>query len=147
MFKSLFCTLLIFITVISQGNGVQDIIELRSKSKETKFNIEDRIRYAEQSVSLAEKLKIDSSLILSNRSLAVLYYQSEQYEKYLEVNRANLKIAERLKDSASIAIAYDNIAVYYHSNQINDSAYYYYSNALKFYDMNDNRGKVEALSI
>ena len=139
MFKSLFSALLLLtLILIPQGNSVQDIIELRSKSKDTRFNLEERIQYAEQSVSLAKKLKIDSSLILSNRSLAVLYYQSEQYEKYLKVNRANLNIAERLNDSSSIAIAYDNMAVYYHSNQINDSAYYYYSNALKFYDLNKN---------
>lgn len=139
MFKSLLSAfILITLIIFPQGNNVKDIIELRSKSKQTSFNIEERINYAEESVALAQKLKIDSSLILSNRNLALLYYQSEQYDKYLEVNRANLKIAKRINDSTSTAIAYDNMAVYYHSNQINDSAYYYYSNALKFYDLNEN---------
>ncbi|SDR85143.1 Signal transduction histidine kinase [Formosa sp. Hel1_31_208] len=133
-----FLPLLVFFTLQvssqSKNDRIEEVISLRLKSKDQKIKLEDRIKYAVQSVDLAKQIKIDSSLILSNRQLSLLYYEAEAYDKYLRLNKENIEIAQKLNDSTSIAISNDNIAIYFHYNQVNDSAYFYYSKALKFYD-------------
>ncbi|WP_298892911.1 tetratricopeptide repeat protein [uncultured Psychroserpens sp.] len=111
-------------------------MNLREKSKNFDYSLQERLNFAIQSSQLAEEIGNDSTILRSNRQLALLYFNTEQYDKYISTNKANAKIAEKLNDSNAIAIANDNLAVYFHSNQENDSAYYYYSKALKYYSNN-----------
>nr|WP_321221832.1 ATP-binding protein [uncultured Psychroserpens sp.] len=115
----------------------REIISLRLKSKNQNNTLNERLDFATQSVELAQKIKQDSSVLLSNRQLSLLYYENEQYNDYLDLTRYNIILAQRLNDSTAIAVANDNLARFYHSEQENDSAYYYYSIALKHYNLTD----------
>ncbi|MEM6516794.1 MAG: ATP-binding protein, partial [Bacteroidota bacterium] len=55
------------------------------------------------------------------------------YNDYKRINEENLGLARKLNDSNARAVAYHNIAVYHRVKLQNDSAYYSYSNALKYY--------------
>ncbi len=134
---SLLCLLLSFISLSQDKNEKLDrVLNLREKSKNFDYSLQERLNFAIQSSQLAEEIGNDSTILRSNRQLALLYFNTEQYDKYISTNKANAKIAEKLNDSNAIAIANDNLAVYFHSNQENDSAYYYYSKALKYYSNN-----------
>ncbi|NRA93675.1 MAG: sensor histidine kinase, partial [Psychroserpens sp.] len=65
------------------------------------------------------------------------YFLSEDYTKYVKINRTNYGLAKKIKDSSAITIAATNLGSYYRYSEQNDSSYYYYSNALKFFPEND----------
>ena len=71
---------------------------------------------------------------------------TEKYDLYRNINYKNLKLAKKLKDSLSIVSAFHNLAWYHSLESQNDSAYFYYSNTLKFYTALKNiRGQGEVL--
>lgn len=57
---------------------------------------------------------------------------------FLASNRDANKLAISLNDSSGVAITYWDLAHFYHENNIQDSAYYYYSEAQKIYEQNEN---------
>ena len=139
MKKSVILVLLFVISYSSLAqnneNKIKEVITLRNKSKNKNSSFKERLHYAEKSIELSKTIKLDSSVLLSNRQLSLLYYENDQFEDYLKVNRDNIALAKKLKDSTAIAVANDNLARYYHSNQENDSAYFYYSKALNYYSL------------
>lgn len=116
-------------------NKIKEVITLRNKSKNQNSSLKERLQFATKSVEIAKTIKLDSSVLLSNRELSILYYENDQFDDYLNLTRDNITLAKKLKDSTAIALANDNLARYYHSNRENDSAYYYYSKALNYYSL------------
>ncbi len=112
-----------------------DSIELlRKLSKNTNFELESRLIYANKAVQLSLETKIDSTILRSNRDLSFIYLNMGEYEFVKTINHKNLKLANKLNDSSAIAIANYNLGWYYDTELQNDSAYYYYSNAVKMYN-------------
>ncbi|WP_111682312.1 ATP-binding protein [Winogradskyella tangerina] len=109
------------------------ILALRAKSKSNTESLESRIDYALQAVKLSYKTKVDSTILLSNRNLSVVLFEAEKYEDYKKVNLENLALANKLKDTTAIAVANFNLGSYHKIKIQNDSAYYYYLNALDIY--------------
>jgi signal transduction histidine kinase len=95
--------------------------------------ISERLSFAEQAVDLSERIKVDTTILLSKRNLSLLYFESQKFEAYKRVNQENLKLSKRLKDTLATAVANFNLGSYFRINIQNDSAFYYYSNALKLY--------------
>jgi signal transduction histidine kinase len=91
------------------------------------------LSFAEQAVDLSERIKVDTTILLSKRNLSLLYFESQKFEAYKRVNQENLKLSKRLKDTLATAVANFNLGSYFRINIQNDSAFYYYSNALKLY--------------
>lgn len=132
------CVIIAFSSFAQNKNReLDEVISLRLNSKKSNLSLEERLRLGIESVRLAEKINIDSTILLSRRQLSLLYYSSEKYDEYLEINKSNIELAQKINDSTSIAIANDNLAIYFHSNQEHDSAYYYYINALKYYNLDE----------
>ncbi|WP_157724018.1 tetratricopeptide repeat-containing sensor histidine kinase [Winogradskyella sediminis] len=73
-------------------------------------------------------------ILKANRSLSTGYFYLQEYDKYVSLNRANLDLAKKINDSTAVTVAGSNLGSYYRYTQQNDSAYFFYSKALKFYD-------------
>lgn len=111
--------------------SIDDLIE---KSKNDSFSIAERKQFALKSVELAKEQKIDSIILKANRNLSLMYYYSDDFDNYILTNQRNSKLALKLKDTSAIAVATLNLGSYYKYTRQNDSAYFYLSKALKFYD-------------
>jgi signal transduction histidine kinase len=124
---------------------LEKAISLRQKARNKNNSLQERLQFILASVQITKDIKVDSSLLLSSRQLSLLYFESEQFEVYLDLNRSNVVLAKKLRDSTAVAIANDNLARYYHSEQELDSSYYYYSKALNFYLTSSLRQKATVL--
>ncbi len=120
--------------VYAQSKVVDSVNALILKSKDAKYSLNERFKYASAASKLAKKSKIDSMVLKANRSLSTQYFYLEEYNKYISLNRANLDLAKTLKDSSAVAVAGSNLGSYYRYTQQNDSSYFFYSKALKFYN-------------
>ncbi|RNC87732.1 MAG: tetratricopeptide repeat-containing sensor histidine kinase [Winogradskyella sp.] len=119
----------------------------RNSSKNQNYTLNEQIAFAEKASSIASRLKLDSLLLKNNRELSLLYYSAEMNEKYESINRFNLELSTRLSDTSGIAAASFNLGGVFEFNYLKtDSAYFYYSKALKAYDfIDDTYGRINTL--
>ncbi|NIX63482.1 two-component sensor histidine kinase [Gaetbulibacter sp. S0825] len=131
---------------MEQQVQLDSIIKLRKLSNNVELSSDERIRLASLAVEHSKKLSIDSTLLKSNWNLTGLYLNFDMNIPFGEINKSNLELAKKLKDTTYIALTYQNLG-WYHLTQIkNDSAYYYYYNAVKIFDrIGDVRNKGETL--
>ncbi len=147
----LFILFLCFQKVQSQGvlksPTYDSILKFREKGNNTSASLEERLKFAEKAVSLSEKANVDSIVLRSRRILSTVYLHQWDLESFKNLNYINLKLAKRLNDTLSIGIASNNLG-YYHSNKmVNDSAYYYLTQAIDIFDnLKDYSRKTEPLS-
>jgi signal transduction histidine kinase len=127
------------ITIVAQSNNnvaiFDSINDLRELSRDNSISIEQRLKYAQISTDLANKTEIDSTILLSNRRLSYIYLLMDNYSPYRDINYRNLKLANKLKDSIALAYTYNNLGFYHHQDFKTDSAYFYYSKAVKLFDI------------
>ncbi|MCK0107846.1 histidine kinase [Flavobacteriaceae bacterium S0825] len=143
---SFFSVLFLTAQSIEQQVQLDSIIKLRKLSNNVELSSDERIRLASLAVEHSKKLSIDSTLLKSNWNLTGLYLNFDMNIPFGEINKSNLELAKKLKDTTYIALTYQNLG-WYHLTQIkNDSAYYYYYNAVKIFDrIGDVRNKGETL--
>lgn len=124
-------------------DSINELIELSVNKKET---LESRLKYALKSAEIANSTQRDSIILLANRNLSLMYFYTEAYDKYTGINKSNIELAQKLDDSSAVTIAASNLGSFYRFTEKNDSSYYYYSKALKFYRNNEiSEGKATAL--
>jgi len=124
-------------------DSINELIELSVNKKET---LESRLKYALKSAKIANSTQRDSIILLANRNLSLMYFYTEAYDKYTGINKSNIELAQKLNDSSAVTIAASNLGSFYRFTEKNDSSYYYYSKALKFYRNNEiSEGKATAL--
>ncbi|RLD25798.1 MAG: two-component sensor histidine kinase, partial [Bacteroidetes bacterium] len=116
------------------SNTLDSIVELRKLSKDQNFELEIRLIYANKAVQLSLETKIDSTILRSKRDLSFVYLQMGNFNQFGTINHTNLNLAHKLNDSSAIAITNYNLGAYHHNELNHDSAYYYYSNAVKIYN-------------
>jgi len=143
---SFFSVLFLTAQSIEQQVQLDSIIKLRKLSNNVELSSDERIRLASLAVEHSKKLSIDSTLLKSNWNLTGLYLNFDMNIPFGEINKSNLELAKKIKDTTYIALTYQNLG-WYHLTQIkNDSAYYYYYNAVKIFDrIGDVRNKGETL--
>ncbi len=112
---------------------IKTISELRKKSRDDSFSIEERFSNAERARRMSLELKIDSTIIKSNLRVASLYRTMKNYNLYQKTHRETLKLASKISDSSSIALINFSFGSYHQGILQNDSAYHYYYNAEKIY--------------
>lgn len=133
-------------TINAQSKVIDSVNVLILKSNDNKYSLEERFKFASTASVLAKKFKIDSLILKANRSLSIQYFYLEEYDHYVSINRANLVLAEKINDSSAVSVAGSNLGSYYRYTQQNDSAYFFYSKALKFYSSKDvSEAKANAL--
>ncbi|WP_282041624.1 tetratricopeptide repeat-containing sensor histidine kinase [Winogradskyella flava] len=124
-------------TSYSQRVFIDSINKLVSKSESEDFSLQERLDFALQSSELAKETKVDSVILRVNRNLSMRYFQSQDFENYIAVNRRNFDLAKQLNDSSAVTVAGSNLGTIYRYFEKKDSAYYYYSQELKFYPQED----------
>ena len=142
--------LILFFNTVSYSQvtktDFEKISDLRESSQNNNLSINERLKYAKAACSLSIKTNIDSTILMSNRVISPLHYNSGDYEEFKRINILNLRLATELNDSSALVAANYNLALYNHDHSKNDSAYYYYSKALKIYDkLNNIRKEAEVL--
>ena len=116
-------------------NAKLDSIEtLRKLSKDSGLQLGLRLDYAKRASQLSIETKVDSIILRSDRDLSFIYLIMGNYDSTKLVSHSNLKLANKLKDSIAIAIANHHLGFSHHSEVQHDSAYYYYSQAVKIYN-------------
>ncbi|MFK7781157.1 tetratricopeptide repeat protein [Psychroserpens sp.] len=123
-------------TSTSVTDSISNLFKL---SKDSSKPIKDRFKYADLAVEFSKKSANDSLLIRSKKNLALLYFETENYAEYSQMNRDALLAAIKIGDSTTMASSYHNIGWYHYLNAKNDSAYYYYSKAIKLYKSQKNK--------
>lgn len=139
MHRNYFFILLLFVSSLgAQSNAFKKqldrIEELRQLSSNKELEFELRITYAKQAVVLSKKINIDSVFLKTNERLTSVYLEDPRYHKFAKkILDNNLKHSFNLKDSISTAYISSQLGYFYHINRLdNDSAYYYYYNAIKY---------------
>ena len=146
--KDLFKLIIIFflpIVVFAQNdnqNRIQDLINLREQSKKNSLSFDEKESLAKQSLSIANELGIDSSILKSKKRLSIVYLSEGKYDTYKKLNVENLELARKVNDSIATSSALFDIGQYYYIHSKNDSAYYYYSKALKYYSNLGDKGNL-----
>ncbi len=117
----------------SQENSkLRAIDSLIALSEDKDSSNEQSLDYALKAQSISLPLDIDSVTLKVGRRLALMYLYNDQIKKYIPQNYSNLELAYKLQDSNAIAIASSNLGNYYRFNQQNDSAFYFFSNSIKY---------------
>ncbi|MDO5978971.1 sensor histidine kinase [Flavivirga spongiicola] len=155
MFKNAFlltCLILFCLNTSGQKKNfkkqLDSIQELKVLSKNRKLKIETRIQYAEKASELSSRTEIDSIILNSNWNLATVYIEHEKYiEQSIILNHKNLRLAMKLNDSTNLAYINSHLGYAYQTFEaMNDSTFYYYSNALRIFEkcksLNRNRDKL-----
>lgn len=139
MYKKQLYILLLFVSGLgAQTDAIKKqlgrIEELKQLSSNRELEFESRINYAKEAVALSKKINIDSTFLRSIRNLTILYLEEDKYHSIAKkILDKNLKLSTALKDSINTAYINLQLGYFYHIKSINnDSAYYYYYNALKY---------------
>ena len=117
----------------AQAKQLDSIQLLWKFSKDVEKSLEEQLTYAKTASRLSIQTKLDTLILSSNKILASLYLDSENYELYKQTTKGNLDLATKLKDSSSIANANQNLAWYHYIESNTDSSYYYYYRARGIY--------------
>lgn len=153
MIKFAFSVLLFLISLsisIAQNNGdkskLKEFQKLIEEANDKDNELDKRLDFALKANKIAKETEQDSLILKSNRALSTIYLYSGEYDIFRDINFQNLKLANNLQDTLVLAIVNQNLGFYNQFNAVNDSAYYYYSNASKLYDkINNIRGLGEVL--
>ncbi|SDB65158.1 Histidine kinase [Flavobacteriaceae bacterium MAR_2010_188] len=115
-------------------NSLNVIQRLRVLSNDNDKTPEERIALADRAYKLSNESKIDTTILLSSRNLAYQYMIFSEFENHRKISYHNLNLSKKLKDTLALAYTRDNLGYNYFINRELDSAYYYYSFALKDYE-------------
>lgn len=141
MSKNVFCSFLFIligvITLVAQNKQLDSINILIELSKNENKPLESRLNFAIKSSEIAKNVNNDSILLSVHRNLSMMYFRSEKYDKYVNINRSNFKLAQKIEDSSAITVSASNLGSFYRYLDKNDSSYYFYSKALKFFPINE----------
>ncbi len=109
--------------------------DLKQKSKDYSLTLIEREKYGKQALELAKEIGADSLVLSARKTLSLIYLDQENYDLYTHLSRQNLAKAEQIRDTLSVASAYLNLGQSHYFQYENDSAYYYFSKSLKFYQI------------
>ena len=119
----------------SNPTQLDSIIKLRDLSRNGDLDISKRLEYALNAQELSIATKVDSTILISQRNLAYIYLDSDDYEPFRDINYKNLKLAYKLNDSISIAVVNNSLGWYHYTERQNDSAYYYFLKAVNIFSL------------
>ncbi len=111
---------------------LDSIQELRKQSNNKNLDSKTRLFYAKTASGISEKTKVDSTILLSNQNLAVLYFNSDSLKAGRNISHKTLKMAKKLNDSTSIGYCQHLIGwSYYIEDREIDSSYIFLHRSIK----------------
>ncbi|MBT8272140.1 MAG: two-component sensor histidine kinase [Bacteroidia bacterium] len=97
------------------------------------YHDSERLSYARTASELSYELGIDSTILKSDRNLALRFFENDDYEQYRSTYLDCLKLAQKILDSSAIGASYRNLAFYHYIESTNDSSFYYNVKAREIY--------------
>jgi len=132
---------------VLKSSTYKRILEARKLAEDNSLSLENRLKYATLAAELSKRLEVDSLLVNSNRILSTAYLYIGDYDAFAKINHNNLTISKRIKDTLVIGIANHNLGFYHSTKMQNDSAYFYYTNAIDTYEkIAEVSRKIEAMA-
>lgn len=119
---------------VLQSSDYKRVLKLRERGEDKTLTLEERLRYSKEAVALSQDLDVDSLILKSNRILSTAFLYTGDYDAFEKVNHKNLLISKRIADTLAMGIANHNLGFYHSTETQNDSAYYYYTNAIENYE-------------
>ncbi|MGF1555287.1 tetratricopeptide repeat-containing sensor histidine kinase [Paucihalobacter sp.] len=124
------------------SRSLDSILKLNKILLESNPSLETAIEYANISLKLSKDIRHDSLIVVSYRRLAYYYLNSNNQELFLENANKGLKLAVQGKFDYDLGYLNSYKGFLFMSNQVNDSAYYYYSNAVERFEKSNNLDQV-----
>ncbi|AUC82584.1 tetratricopeptide repeat-containing sensor histidine kinase [Lacinutrix sp. Bg11-31] len=115
----------------SSNSTLDSILIFRNNSKNIDFTFEERIVYAKKAIDFSSFYAQDSTEIKSYKALSSVYLNQWDIEALKSVNFKILKLADKSRDTIASANANYILGFAYHDELRLDSAYFYYSKAVK----------------
>jgi len=138
--KSILLGLLVIVVKLSYSQSANENVLLDSvsslinNSEKNDYTDLEQFNFLITANSLAEELKSDSILLITEKKIRGYYFNNQDITGYIKSNQKIKLLAEKLNDSSSLAHAYNALGYAYFLNDIKDSSYYYYSKAVKAFD-------------
>lgn len=129
-------------SMYSQSNSqvlIDSISSINEKVKSPNLDTDEKFQYLKRANTIAKELNNDSIYLKTNRNIVNYYFANEDYENYIKVNHKIKKLSIKLEDSLPLARAYYGLGSVYQIKKLNDSAYYYYTEAIKLFDKLKNK--------
>ncbi len=124
-------------------NKVNHLYQLSEESTDNK----DVMRYAQQSLLLAEKLKYKKGMANAANNIGFVFNAEGQTKEALDYLHRALKIQEEINDKQGIAISLNNIGGIYNSQgQIKEALDYYHRSLKIREEINDKLGIANSLN-
>ncbi|QKX04038.1 tetratricopeptide repeat protein [Aquimarina sp. TRL1] len=120
----------------SQKTVTEEIEFYIDKAKNKKLPVTDRKQYLEEAYKIYDQLEDSFYKREKIDQIAMIYSGFEEYDIRRDLYRINLKLSTKIKDSFGIAKANMGLGIHYQTTEL-DSAYYYFSRALKVFDQLD----------
>ncbi|MCK5786705.1 MAG: tetratricopeptide repeat protein [Candidatus Sabulitectum sp.] len=110
----------------------RDIIKLLNQMAviEYRSDLEDAEKHAEEALSLAQTLGLESEIAESHHTRGIVYWAHGDYSEALESHQSSLEIWEKLDSKRNISRAYNNMGNVYIDRGHYDEAFNYYLKAL-----------------
>ena len=98
-------------------------------------SLEKRLDNINMALSLANNVGQDSLLIKILNQKTILHSNKKEYDSAKFFTRKFLTLARRDHDSIGIGTAYYKLGLYHDKTYINDSAFFYYNESKKFFEL------------
>lgn len=132
----------------SEQDTIQDSIRYYiNKSFDFKHTDQEIAFTAAKAYELIKQTKIDSLYIVNSFFVSYAYDNIGEKELFRDINYQMVEIAKKRNDSINLARAYNHIGESYKRGINIDSAFYYYSRALKIYQKKKNNLEVGKLNL
>lgn len=132
----------------SEQGTIQDSIRYYiNKSFDFKHTDQEIAFTAAKAYELIKQTKIDSLYIVNSFFVSYAYDNIGEKELFRDINYQMVEIAKKRNDSINLARAYNHIGESYKRGINIDSAFYYYSRALRIYQKKKNNLEVGKLNL
>ena len=141
---------LISLNALAQTNESEEvldsIIKLRAMSNNVDYPFSEQLTFAKTASELSYQIDVDTTILASNRNLAMKFLDNNLYSDYQDTNKRNLELSLAIGDSVAIASAYRNMAFYHYIESHTDSSFYFNTKSREIYRLiGDKRNEAEVL--
>ncbi|MBJ7881488.1 tetratricopeptide repeat protein [Gelidibacter salicanalis] len=134
LFLLFLCSCPLIAQDIVGSSEYDSILKFRKLGEDPNNSLEIRLKYAKKAVNISHDLEVDSIVLRSNKILSTAYLYIGDYDAFSKINHENLKISKRISDTLNVGMTNHNLGFYHTTKSQNDSAYYYYTKAIKSYE-------------
>ncbi len=114
----------------------------KEKAENKSLSKEERLVEAANAFYWSSKIEDDWKKRKVQSDIGLVYYYMKEYDLFKKTNIETLNLAIKIRDSLGIAKSYSNLGSYYNRKNIQDSAFFNFSNAEEIYSRLDKDEKL-----